>query len=387
MTLGDPSETTHFFGRFVHLPGTGTGTGTGTVRQVFVYECQHDCGPHDTDRIRLVDIVPNANVTADDPDPYTPVYGRITPCQKDWEHAERYIDYDMGGGHVRTISEEMTLFMPGMADCTNDRDNCIFQLLEWNGVDGWTGSVVLNNGTASFKVHGSWNGLNEEWFVDYTGCISGTNVPLGVQCERPLILTGTGGGGPFGLSCCDVVPAPEPYYVWEKMPPIYYGRMAHLTEPGTGTGTGTGTFIPMFITSECCDVNCPPYVGCCPGIPRDANIDFTVFNVVTTTPNPPCTRSCGPGVTQTPTTASACITFSVDNCAAPNTICLECSGTEEFEDDDENWRNYRIVKSSVAYPPSSGSCNPFTVTFLNIPWSSPNPAGLCEGTVSVTVTI
>lgn len=379
---------TYYLARLLDKPGTGTGTGTSVP--VYGYDC-YDCGPADQDLLRWLDLVSNPAVTEADPEPLVPVLGQITPCQKDWEGAERYVDYDMGGGHVRRVSHELTMLLPGMNDCTLDGSTCVYVRLDWNGTDGWEASQDFVAGSATYRVYGVWTGIDEEWFIDYGGCLTGTAVPLSALCSSPLRLSGTGGGGPYGLGCCDAVPAPQQFLVWDKGPPVYAGRAVDVWErPGTGTGTGTNdpAWVPVYLVSECCQEGCPFNPGCCDGVPIDAALDFTFFNLAQDAGS--CLASCTPStISASATSSDGCVTFSVDACPAPNVVCLTCDLADSSADQTRNWDHYRLLVGAggtTVILPTSGSCTPFSVTFDDVPWTAPGIFGTCTGTVSVTVT-
>lgn len=378
----------HYLARhFDRAAGSAPPSGSG-FQPVYALGCA-DCGPADAEPMRLVDMVPQPpelvgdwesklGATEEGPDgiyeePVAPVYAQVTQCQKDWVGAEEYVEYDMGLGHTRTVSAEMTMLLEGMHDCTGEA--CEYVLLEYDEAEGgWTGSLSMSAGTATFMAWGEWNGLVEEWFLDMDGCTGTLTQPLETVCDYPLRLVGTGGGGPFGSSCCTAAPPPSPLYVWEKITPVYMGRL--IDADGSA---------PVYLVAECCDDGCPFTPGCCDGIPIDAGIDFTIFNIVTTNGSPPCARTCS-GATVGATTSEGCVTWSVTTCSGPHTICFQCSLSASGAAEERGWEHYRILASSVLYSPTSGSCDPFSVTFDGLPWTSPDPGGACSGTYSVTVT-
>lgn len=399
-----PNRTsTNYLGRLVDLVShDGLSTSAGSLddlyQQVYGYNCR-DCDPPQTQVLRYIDNTtqPSVDVGDDPADPneeaLVPTFAQIQSCQKDWDGPEEYIDYDMGSGYIRRISKELNVLLIGMDDCSIDGETCISVTLTFDpsaglGTGGFTGSVDLLLGTATFDVYGVWTGISEEWFNILGGCPSGGTQPLAGQCVSPLMLSGIGGGGPFGLACCPAVPPPNPYYVWEKIPPRYVGRLIDVVDPAEQSSSSSGENldpIPVYLVAECCNTGCPFNPGCCNGISIDDGLFYTIFNIITTNGNPPCTRTCT-GADVSPTLSNGCVIWSVTTCPAPHTICLSCNVARSANSGERGWQNYQLFAAGVYWQPSSGSCEPFSVTFDNIPWTAPSPAGLCSGTYSVTVT-
>jgi hypothetical protein len=350
---------------------------------VYAVEC-HQCGTADRDISRIIDIVRQPEPIPEGEEALVPVFAQVLPCQKDWVGEEEYTLYDFGGSpYTRSISKEMTIVLQAMNDCVDNGATCIYELLTYSGTNSsWIGGTDLVGGHVGFEVFGTWDGIDEHWYLTLTGCPTvppahlPLTQPLTMSCQDPLYMEGTGGGGPFTVAnCCDATPAPAVILIWAKIPPIYVAR--HVGMDGND---------PVYASAECCPESCPFNPGCCDGIAINAGLIYTVFNVVTTTPNPPCTRSCGPGASVSATTSLGCVTFSITNCSGPHTVCLSCSLSASTISHERGWENYRISLLGNDYPPVAGSCDPFFVTFENIPWTSPSPGGTCSGTCSITVT-
>lgn len=303
------------------------------------------------------------------------VYTVVPECQKDWEETVEMVEHDTGG-LVVTLSREIKLQFVKMEECTTDNSACPYTTLIYDPVRNlWTGELGLDQGTAEFEFYGVWTGFDIEWFLAYLGCAytgTGSNAaPATVVCTG-VGKWGVTGGSPLS-DCCDGDPVPSVATLTGKMNPIVRGREVD-TEQG----------VRVFLVNECCPDECQESVGCCFGERIDDQLDYTIFNIVQNEPT--CTRSCS-GATVLPTAIDGCATWSVTSCPGPHTICLTCDLVAAGSATVQNgWEHYRLYQGGTYYSPSSGSCDPLSVTFDNLPWTSPDPSGICGGTYSVTVT-
>lgn len=358
-------------GRLVDLVDDGA----GGVAPVYAADPPPGCGPPDTGLMLLVDLIDDGSGGV------VPVYAQVTPCQKDWVETEAYVGHDTGGLVVR-LSREVTVLVTGMEDCTADGSACPEATLVYDeGLGRWAGELALNNGTAAFEFYGVFNGVDVDWFLDLGGCLASSGgpgpvaAPLTPDCGWPPRWTGIGGGGPFtGDNCCLASPPPSILYVLGKVPPVYLGRLVDLLPDGSGGA------VPVYATSESCDL-CVGSQGCCPGVPVDDEVEYTYFNVANATPGCACS---GPADSGSPR-ADSCETwgFTSPGCTAPQTCCLVCVPGDVG---DRSWENYRLLVEGTLYEPSSGSCDPFSVTFDGVPWETADPGGACSGTLSITAT-
>lgn len=337
-----------------------------------VYTAQTSCPDCPTVGLmgRLVDVLNIGGIAWE-------VYTVVPECQKDWDEEVEYVSHDTGsGGPAVVLSREIKLQFNQMEECTTDNSACPYITLIYDVARNmWTGSIALDTGVAEFEFYGVWNGVdNIDWKLGYYGCAdmgTGSNVAI-----ITVVCTGVGkwtaiGGSPL-INCCDGDPIPSQIVLTGKMNPIVRGREVDVLSG-----------FKVYAINECCPDECQESPGCCFGERIDENIDYTGFNVVNNTGGCACASP-----TFTPTDSSGCaiMTWGSDaRCTGPVSVCLSCqpTGTGTTQ---HGWQFYRLIWGGNSYAPSSGSCDPLSVTFDNLPWTTASPMGACSGTLSVTVT-
>lgn len=312
---------------------------------------------------RFLDVVedPDGNVF--------PVWGVVRECQKTWEEEFEVIVHDCGGGNFVTISRELLVRGGALEDCTPDGSPCMETTLYYQeGSQTWTGELEFLGGTGTLEVYCTVEIDGIRWWLTIGGCAYTSTQMMVVLTEDPPSWTAPTGFGT--LPCCGLPVVAVAFVISAKIRPYKMGRFVDVVNDK-----------PVWAVEEYCPVDCAETTGCCPATEIDENLEYTIFDVDL------C--GCVP-VEQTPAPTSGCRFFNFPACntTAAISFCLSCVGYEEGR----TWRNYRLTGGTdgIAYP-ASGSCDPFSVTFTNIPVTIIflgdqvlNPP--CYGTVSVTVT-
>lgn len=362
------AETTTYLARLVDLvENRGSTSSSDTDAGVYVYPCI-PCGPPDPDLYRLVDIVLEPDPVQRILQPYVPVYATVSPCGKEWESAEDYVEYDMGFGHTRVISRELRARItgPGALGCAGE--DCYFFNLDFDsGENGWVANVPFASGTMTVLVYGTFDGFNEFWWYEATGCPTENAFPVGadVLCDQPLRLLSEFAllGPPVPGACCEYSGTIE-LMVWALIPPYYLTRFVDMVRDDRSSGSGIGENVPVFLSAECCDLPCDPIARCCPGINSGTTVIVMTFEVASVT----CNGGGDCGILGTGQTSpwDWIVTVACENESGIQTntagVQLACNAAVP-----EGAQNYVInVTDSLGshvYSPSSGSCGPLVLEF------------------------
>jgi hypothetical protein len=358
------------------------------------YTCEA-CDLPDKDVAPLVDVIRNPfydpEVTGDPNNQFwLPVIGQVPACGKDWHGVEDYVEYDFGTGgtYHRPISVELIAIMGGLSDCDLGADS--------SGVDcqrfpenlrfdellqRWVGEFDLVLGTLRVEVFGTYDGVEEFWWVEYKGCglwdPPGTpNVlPGTVTCHQPLRF-GVGTDTFVRIGCCSDDEFGRAIYIKVKalIPPLYIVRpVDQVRHDGTDkTVMGIG---------DCCGDECIFDPGCCNRLTIDETIDYTLSNFVVS--GAACVACCAGPLTQTPTDSTGCITWSY-SCPMTTVVvplCLICDTDDSIADGNRGWEHYRLFDGVNYYAPSEGNCEPFYLLFEAVTVTVPIPLGCDPGTV------
>lgn len=400
--LGDP---------LVFLSDPLTFAGSSSVSGPTVtYACQ-DCDPPDPGPARILDVIYNPlydpEVTDDPMNQFwTPVVAVMTGCGKDWQQAEEYIDFDFGTGGIyhRLISREFSAVITGMSDCDGENnltgfdchrfpDNFVFDPVKQRWVASYAGMAL---GTLGLEIWGTYDGHDEHWFVEYTGC--GAAVPPAVNagevlimCLQPLRLR-IGANALVAVGCC----GDESFFLGRIdtqafISPVFFTK-------GIEAVRADDSVQAVAAYGECCALDeCPFEAGCCDAILIDASIGFTVFDFAITGTG--CADCCTGDPVIGATDDHGCSSLSL-TCGAglfPTTVtiswCLICDVDESVGDQNRGWEHYKLlVNGTDFYSPVEGNCDPFSITFEGITVDISSLLGLsCPGltcfvTFSLTVT-
>lgn len=330
-------------------------------RDVYVWREGNHCGvPDEPFLAQLTDVVQSPSLGT------AKVYGFVARCQKDWLDEVEFVTHDCGSGNTVTLSKEVKFRGNKFEDCAPYGEPCPEATLIYNYATGrWEGELPLLEGTASLAFYCTWDGF-VKWWLEVAGCAYPAAVLLTPTCVYPPKWTGTG-NEIFGDCCPEgLLMVPTVYTIEALVDPLYEGRLADHVNG-----------MDVYAYDEHCEASCQESAGCCPGVPLDSQWEFTIFNV--------SGCGCGAAVDGGYTFGNVCQTFGLSGCSTAFTLCLLCQpyGNER------TWEHYRlqIGTGGKIYTPSSGSCDPVSVTFHGVEViQDVGPYGTCVGTISVTVT-
>ncbi len=360
-----------------------------------------------------------------------PVYYLPQQCVRKGIEGPQYevIDYNLGNGIFVKIGNELELVFEDMAECHPEGKYCesvtlLFDEEENKWLGDFTWNTGLNGANVPYEFYG-FSVYNPEtddydifWVLHSLGCFVSETGGIGVGpqptpdgifqfmtviCPAPLVWETIDEAQPYGYfnCCCNTPYSPPVLRIYNKMRPVTLGRFVHRVNR-------TSVYQVDDVVCEC-----PCSDSCCPGTPFDDDTEFTVFDFVITSTIGPFPGNCGLcGEIQveedssvsgdSPPTRTCRLLFFEPGCFTGVSVCVYCSplGCGEGSgaaEPAQRWQYYRLyMQLSLPLPfpddydevrvPDSGSCSPFSVTFIDIPFKVETSGAICEGTFSLTVT-
>lgn len=362
-----------------------------------------------------------------------PTYFITPPCIRSaWETDYEVIDYDLGNGIFTKINKEIELVFEDMTECHPEHKDCESVTLTFSLAENkWLGDFTWNTGKNGANVPYEFYGFsvfNPEteaydifWVLHSLGCFVSEEGGIGVGedptpdgifqfmtiiCPAPLVWETIDEAQPYGYynCCCNTPYSPPVIRIYNKLEPVTLGRFVDRFD-------GTSVYHVDDVICEC-----PCNDSCCGGVPFDDLTEYTIFDFVITSTIGPFPENCGdcgaiqvadggpPFVSGDSPPIRSCRTLYFEpGCFTGVSICVFCSpngcasegsGSAEPSQRWQYYRTYMQVTLPLPFPPDYdvvrepefGSCDPFSVTFTEIPFKVETSGAFCFGTFSMTVT-